>query len=65
MQLNGKSWPLAEPTPLWDILIAAGYDHAATIAVERNGMIVRRTEYDTTIIQPNDSLEVVRFVGGG
>ena len=35
------------------------------IAVERNGEIVRRTDWATTPIQSGDRFEVVHFVGGG
>lgn len=35
------------------------------IAVERNGDIVPKTEYDKVIIEENDVIEVVSFVGGG
>mgnify|MGYP004449277255 CR=1 FL=1 len=35
------------------------------IAVERNGDIVLKAEYDTTILCDGDSVEVVSFVGGG
>ena len=35
------------------------------IAVERNGDIVFKSQYDATILQDGDSLEIVSFVGGG
>ena len=35
------------------------------IAVMKNGDIVPKAEYDKTLINDNDSLEVVSFVGGG
>lgn len=35
------------------------------IAVERNGNIVPKSEYDKVILKEGDSLEVVGFVGGG
>ena len=35
------------------------------IAVERNGDIVFKSQYDSTILQDGDSLEIVSFVGGG
>jgi thiamine biosynthesis protein ThiS len=35
------------------------------IAVERNGEIVRRAEWDRTRLQEGDRLEIVHFVGGG
>ncbi len=35
------------------------------IAVERNGDIVPKSAYADTVLQDNDVLEVVSFVGGG
>ena len=35
------------------------------VAVERNREIVPRSEYETTALQENDSIEIVHFVGGG
>ncbi|HEY3990265.1 MAG TPA: sulfur carrier protein ThiS [Acidobacteriaceae bacterium] len=35
------------------------------IAVERNGEIVRRTEWAATSVRSGDRLEIVHFVGGG
>lgn len=35
------------------------------IAVEINEKIVSKKDYETTILQNNDSLEIVHFVGGG
>lgn len=35
------------------------------IAVERNGEIVPRSQFNTTPLQPNDQLEIVVAVGGG
>lgn len=35
------------------------------IAVERNGDIVPKTAYSTTIINDGDNIEIVSFVGGG
>ncbi len=35
------------------------------IAVERNGDIVPKAAYADTVLQDNDVLEVVSFVGGG
>ncbi|MEO8218958.1 MAG: sulfur carrier protein ThiS [Acidobacteriota bacterium] len=39
--------------------------NAQLVAVELNRQIVRRTEFDTRILEPGDRLEVVEFVGGG
>jgi thiamine biosynthesis protein ThiS len=35
------------------------------VAVERNEELVPRTEYDATLLQDDDRLEIVTFVGGG
>lgn len=35
------------------------------VAVERNGTIVPKAEYDKTVLADGDSVEVVSFVGGG
>ncbi|MBX3299538.1 MAG: sulfur carrier protein ThiS [Acidobacteria bacterium] len=35
------------------------------IAVEVNGNVIKRTEWETTEIGDGDRLEVVHFVGGG
>lgn len=35
------------------------------VAVERNRSIVRKAEWDATLVQPGDRLEIVWFVGGG
>lgn len=35
------------------------------IAVERNMEIVPKSQYSTTIIQDDDQIEIVNFVGGG
>ena len=35
------------------------------IAVECNGDIVPKSQYDNTILQDGDSVELVSFVGGG
>ena len=38
---------------------------AATVVVEMDGQIINREKFDTTKLQPNQSLELIRFVGGG
>jgi sulfur carrier protein len=48
-----------------EALIAALEMKSDRIAVERNGEIVRRTEWATTPVENGDRLEIVHFVGGG
>jgi len=35
------------------------------VAIERNRDILPRSQWQATQIQPNDSFEIVQFVGGG
>lgn len=35
------------------------------VAIERNLDILPRARWQETLIQPNDSFEIVHFVGGG
>lgn len=37
----------------------------ARVAVEINGDIVFKSQYDTVLLKYDDSMEVVSFVGGG
>lgn len=39
--------------------------NCARIAVERNGDVVPKAQYESTILCDGDSLEIVSFVGGG
>ena len=64
MVVNGKSVPLGGDVTLADFLKAQGY-RAELVAVERNGKIVPRAEFDSTVLTDSDVLEIVSFVGGG
>ena len=35
------------------------------VAVERNGDIIPKAQYDTAVFEDGDTVEVVSFVGGG
>ncbi|MDE5648725.1 MAG: sulfur carrier protein ThiS [Oscillospiraceae bacterium] len=64
MKINGKEVKLENQTVLSGILENQGFN-LLKIAVMKNGDIVPKAEYDKTLINDNDSLEVVSFVGGG
>jgi sulfur carrier protein len=65
--LNGqpRTVDLDPQTATLEALIAALEMKQDRIAVERNGEIVRRTEWAATVVQNGDRLEIVHFVGGG
>lgn len=35
------------------------------VAVELNGGIVKRSDFDKVVVKEDDSMEIVNFVGGG
>lgn len=54
----------ADNMVLADYLIKADFD-LKKIAVELNGKIVPKADYENIVLRENDSVEVVSFVGGG
>jgi thiamine biosynthesis protein ThiS len=65
--LNGqpRTVDLDPQTATLEALIAVLEMKQDRIAVERNGEIVRRTEWARTVVQSGDRFEIVQFVGGG
>ena len=63
VRINGISENCAGST-LAGYLSGTEYD-PARIAVERNGDIVPKAQYATTVLEDGDVIEVVSFVGGG
>ena len=62
--INGKAFVPAAPMTVGAYLDAHGY-RRERIAVEKNGSILPKSVYDTTLLQDGDQIEIVSFVGGG
>ena len=63
VKVNGTELDIAGKT-VAQYLSTTNYD-PKRIAVERNGDIVFKSQYDLTVLENGDSLEIVSFVGGG
>ena len=63
VKVNGTSLDIAGRT-VSQYLATTDYD-SRRIAVVRNGDIVFKSQYDATVLEDGDSLEIVSFVGGG
>ena len=63
VKINGNELDVAGKT-IAEYLATTSYS-PERIAVERNGEIVPKAEYDRTVLADGDSVEVVSFVGGG
>lgn len=64
IRVNGTEEQYPGGMTVMEYVTAKGY-RTNRIAVERNGEIVPKSAYESTMIQDGDSLEVVSFVGGG
>ena len=62
--VNGEAKEFSDPTSLAELITQLDLP-AARIAVELNRNVVRRGEWSATILQDDDRLEIVHFVGGG
>lgn len=62
--LNGEPRRVAEGSTVATLLGELD-QHPQTVAVERNGSILPRRLYASTVLEVGDRLEVVRFVQGG
>ena len=62
--INGEERELAAGLTLADLLADLNMK-PDRVAVERNGEIVPRNQWASTILGEHDRLEIVHFVGGG
>ncbi|MEM1240799.1 MAG: sulfur carrier protein ThiS [Cyanobacteria bacterium P01_H01_bin.26] len=64
LHVNGESKSCLAGTTLPQLLTQLKMD-PRLVAVEYNGEILHRQFWQTTVMQPDDRLEVVTIVGGG
>lgn len=62
--LNGERREIADGTTVSALLESLGFRAEAT-AVQRNEDILEKTAYAKTKLTDGDTVELVRFVGGG
>lgn len=64
IKINGKECNDAQGKTMMTYLKENNFN-TKLIAVELNGNILSKKEYDTYIINDEDVIEIVHFVGGG
>ncbi len=62
--INGDEATLESGQTLTDLLAARGTE-PRRVAIEVNAELVLRADYDKTVINEGDRIEIVTFVGGG
>ncbi|ADG40344.1 sulfur carrier protein ThiS [Leuconostoc kimchii] len=63
--VNGKTDTLAHVGQSISELLNLLEVQTARVVVERNGAIVTREVYDSLLLEDQDDIEVISFVGGG
>lgn len=64
IRLNGNPHQLPEPLAVSALLERLDIDWRR-VAVEHNRTVLKRAQYDSTVVGDGDELEIVNFVGGG
>ena len=62
--LNGDPYDVAGPVTVRELLSRLSIDDRR-VAVEHNLIVLKRTAFDSTVVQEGDQVEIVNFVGGG
>lgn len=62
--VNGKQEQLEQEMSVEAFLNAKGLS-PEVVVVEHNGSIVKKEQMSSIVLNDNDTLEVLRFVGGG
>ena len=62
--INGKTIGLSENITVSEYLKQNQY-RPERIAIELNGSILPKSAYDSTVLNDEDVMEIVSFVGGG
>jgi thiamine biosynthesis protein ThiS len=64
IRLNGEPHELDAPLSVGALLERLEID-PRRVAVEHNFVVIKRANYDDTIVGEGDEVEIVNFVGGG
>ena len=64
IKLNGDPHEIPQPLSVSALLAALDID-PRRVAVEHNLTVVKKTAYDSALVQEGDEVEIVNFVGGG
>lgn len=65
MMVNGSEERLLGDDMTLELFLAHRGLQAGSVVVERNGDVVERAQFDAVRLKETDSLEILRFVGGG
>jgi len=62
--INGKEQEFKSGTTILDCIKHFNFD-LQKIVVEKNLEIIKKDDFEKTLLNENDKIEILRFVGGG
>ncbi len=63
--VNGKKTNIADGLAVSQLLVQEKVKMPDMVSVELNGQILKRTEFEETILKDGDKVEFLYFMGGG
>ena len=64
LTVNGKAFSITEDANILDLLSMRGIDSAVVI-IEVNRTIIKKDAFGSHQLRAGDTVEILRFVGGG
>jgi len=65
LAVNGEQANVTEGMTVSQLLIEENVKMPEMVSVELNGRILKRAEFEETILKENDNIEFLYFMGGG
>jgi len=65
LTLNGKETDLRDALTVSELLIDQSVKMPDMVSVELNGKIIKRSDFQDTVLADGDKVEVLYFMGGG
>lgn len=65
IMVNGEQLEMGKPLTITELLQARQIESPDMVSVELNEEIVARETFSTTLLQDNDTVEFLYFMGGG
>ena len=63
--VNGKDADVRDAMTVTELLVDQGVKMPAMVSVELNGRIVKRSDFEGTVLANGDKVEFLYFMGGG
>ena len=63
--VNGKQTNITDGLTISELLVEENVKMPQMVSVELNGQILKRSEFDRTVLKDDDKVEFLYFMGGG